>query len=309
MKTCEMEHIPRLNSGSALFGSSIVAMPVFSANHVFSEKYQEVPVIEDSASGDSGHLASVSGDVSLATRAESSCIGIENCVFTGSSGSGHSDTGLQPLEEEDDVPIACARWIGAPSSLPRNMTDLAGVAEDQWFDAHCFSDSISNVVMNFNVSDERRTLDVLDLFAGHGSVSKAFKSVGYCAASYDIHNDTRCDFTSKTGFMQAMSLMLQLRSGGLIMAGPPCSMWTFLASSVHCRSNQCPEGDTSNKKVRMSNLIVRNLAVLLSIADSRGVYWIIEQPSTSKMFDYPQLKHQMHQCNAVRCFTYGLFWA
>ena len=124
------------------------------------------------------------------------------------------------------------------------------------------------------------------------------------AAVYDIARDPLCDFTSKRGFLVALSYMLSLQIGGLIMAGPPCSLFVFLSSSVHKRSTCCPEGDTSNASVRMANLIVRNLAVLLRLATSRGVHWVVEQPGSSKLWGLQTMKTLFAQCEPCRVFTY-----
>lgn len=48
----------------------------------------------------------------------------------------------------------------------------------------------------------------------------------------------------------------------LLAAGPPCSLFIFLCSSVHCRNRLGfgPRGDESNKKVQLANVISENLA-------------------------------------------------
>ena len=50
-------------------------------------------------------------------------------------------------------------------------------------------------------------------------------------------------------------------------------------------------GDESKLRVRMANLIVRNLAVLLMLAYDRGVFWIVEQPGSSNMWNYSPMQH------------------
>ena len=221
----------------------------------------------------------------------------------------HSDTGLYDLEE--DTPMASALGIGVVPlrqslSLSRSEEDLYGTHEQDWFEAQDFRGLIDTFILEINSKSggQARTVKCLDLFAGSGAVSKAFTTSGHCATSFDIARDPSCDFTSQAGFLKAVSMLLQVRRGGLVMAGPPCSLWTFMASSVHSRSAVMPEGNLSNAKVRMSNLIVRNLAVVLSMAHDRGVHWIIEQPQSSRMWDYPPLAGCLFQCKARRRLTY-----
>ena len=325
VQTREMDHsaeniFPVVKPGSAgLDYAIVVGEPVGSSVHCPSQEFPEASIATDNASGHSGQLGMAlnlsPGGVSLAVSTPISGLGIDTAsntegqcttysAFIGSSG--YSDTGsVQLSEDDDDIPMASAAGVGASPGLPRAQLniDLAGVDEKEWFEAQDFPGLIANVVLEFNSDGRRRDLTCLDLFAGSGAVSKAFSESGHSTVSYDIVIDPSCDFTSKKGFLNAVLLVLRLESGGLIMAGPPCSLWIFLSSSVHRRSDDCPEGDTSNRKVRMSNLIVRNLAVLLAIADSRGVFWIIEQPHSSSMWKYPPLKQYLDKCNAQRCFT------
>lgn len=58
------------------------------------------------------------------------------------------------------------------------------------------------------------------------------------------------------------------------------------SSSVHRRHELGPLGDTANKKVRMSNLIVQNICTLcrLLFRMGRQFYLVLEQPSSSVLW-------------------------
>eukprot|EP00969_Alexandrium_andersonii_P047317 2076012-Alexandrium_andersonii.AAC.1 len=62
-----------------------------------------------------------------------------------------------------------------------------------------------------------------------------------------------------------------------------------MSSSVHRRSALHPRGDERNFKVRLSNLIASDTAVLVSVAETRGAWWILEQPASSWTFKLPVL--------------------
>ena len=68
------------------------------------------------------------------------------------------------------------------------------------------------------------------------------------------------------------------------MAGPPCSLFVFLSSSVHRRGVGHELGDTSRVQVRLANLVVENTIVLLEAVSPRGVWFVLEQPAGSWMF-------------------------
>ena len=49
--------------------------------------------------------------------------------------------------------------------------------------------------------------------------------------------------------------VLRLVTGGVIIAGPPCSLHVAASQSVHRRSWKNLFGDTNNMRVRLSNLL------------------------------------------------------
>ena len=94
-----------------------------------------------------------------------------------------------------------------------------------------------------------------------------------------------------------------------MVAGPPCCLWTFVSSSYHKRKRGMESGDESKIRVQMASLVVRNLAVLLMLAFERGVFWLIEQPSSAQMWNYAPILHCVVRCKAVRVHTWlGSFW-
>ena len=53
------------------------------------------------------------------------------------------------------------------------------------------------------------------------------------------------DVTAEAGFFVLLDLALRLVTRGLIVAGPPCSLFVSLSSSVHRRGVGHELGDTS----------------------------------------------------------------
>ncbi len=90
----------------------------------------------------------------------------------------------------------------------------------------------------------------------------------------------------------------------LPLAGPPCSLFVWLSSSVHKRRPGRLLGDTSVRKVRLSNLIVENLVALLRIAFQRGVWWVMEQPTSSWMFKQDSVMELRSRCAAQLVVTF-----
>ena len=60
-----------------------------------------------------------------------------------------------------------------------------------------------------------------------------------------------------------------------MMVGPPCSLFVFMSSSYHHRSIEMPYGDQSKAKIRVCNQLITNLIVILCVAQSRGVMFLM----------------------------------
>ena len=98
--------------------------------------------------------------------------------------------------------------------------------------------------------------------------------------------------------------MMAMIAGGLVLLGPPCSLWVFMSSSFHCRSDEFWDGDCSKPAVRAANALVRNVCLILAIGHVRGVFYILEQPGSSKMENYGWLKALSNALQATRVYTW-----
>ena len=78
----------------------------------------------------------------------------------------------------------------------------------------------------------------------------------------------------------------------------------ILSSSYPKRKRGMESGDESKLRVRMASLIVRSLAALLIVAYDRGFFWIVEQPSSSQMWNYSPTQHCLVYCKAARAHTW-----
>ena len=140
-----------------------------------------------------------------------------------------------------------------------------------------------------------RTLHFFDFFSGVGEATKTFRSKGYEACNYDLEEGD--DVVSKSGFFKALGIILMMVQSGLILLGPPCSLWVFFSSSFHKRTKHNAAGDENKRAIRDANTLVRNVCLLLGIAHFRGLYFILEQPSSSQMKNYNWI---VMLCKALR---------
>ena len=154
--------------------------------------------------------------------------------------------------------------------------------------------------------DDSRVRDIhfFDMFSGQGEAAKTWGQRGYNIRSYDIASDPMQDLTTEHGFYDALTTILGLLPGALILLGPPCGLWVFMTSSVHKRTRRNPIGDTTRLVVRQANCLVRNLSLLLAIAHYRRCWFVLEQPGSSRMWRYPSVALLFEELKLCRVYTW-----
>ena len=78
--------------------------------------------------------------------------------------------------------------------------------------------------------------------------------------------------------------------GGLLWAAPCCKIFSFMSSSVHCRTKVNPNGDLGNPKVRQGNEFAKLTATILRLAAIRGARIAVENPRNSAVFQLKPMK-------------------
>ena len=188
--------------------------------------------------------------------------------------------------------------------------DLFGPSEGEVFIAGQHMNEIDDFVQSHK---EPTRCKVLDMFCGpKGEIHKQSIIAGYEAEKYDyLHGGETHNFVTELGFFTALTMVLAMAPGSLLVAGPPCSLFIWMSSGF-TRRNARPGGDTSHSKVVLSNILVHNLVVLLCIAHCRGVWFLLEQPSSSKMFNLDYMRLLLAQVEAsyvwtwMRCFGHDM---
>lgn len=172
----------------------------------------------------------------------------------------------------------------APQKVPKYHDDLSSFSpEESWWEAENHEGILMDMLTSWD-----RPCDVhcIDMFGASGMIAKAWSKKGYSSLIFDILHDPKHDMCVRSGCRAFMHMASRLVPGGVIVGGPPCSLFVWISSSVHKRTRQLPLGDETNFKVRMANRLTRNMATCLRVLHScrKNWYLIIEQPSTSRMF-------------------------
>jgi hypothetical protein len=133
-------------------------------------------------------------------------------------------------------------------------------------------------------------LSFVELFAGDESVSKGLRLLEYWGKSYDLRKNPDHDFLSPQGYLACMLSVLRCHRGAVCWSAPPCSTWVWLSRHSTGRSPQNIYGNLRSHYIRSQNALVTRLSLLLQLCNLRGVFYIIEQPHSTIMWDHPDLK-------------------
>eukprot|EP00442_Polarella_glacialis_P054099 CAMPEP_0115142078 /NCGR_PEP_ID=MMETSP0227-20121206/59937_1 /TAXON_ID=89957 /ORGANISM="Polarella glacialis, Strain CCMP 1383" /LENGTH=333 /DNA_ID=CAMNT_0002550599 /DNA_START=75 /DNA_END=1076 /DNA_ORIENTATION=+ len=201
-------------------------------------------------------------------------------------------------------------WLPILASATPSINDdtTTLLPESTWFDGYVAGyDEAQAYAMNWAGQRRHRCIDI---FGVSGTMKKAWLKAGDSAVNYDIKSNPAHDIVSKSGFYALLDYGLELHDNGCVVGGPPCSLFVFMSSSVHGRWALRPEGDVSRLKVRLSNLIVRNMAAVLKLLHTLGrrFYVVLEQPSSSWMFKQPCMKELIALMLLVLVKTYMGFF-
>ena len=154
-----------------------------------------------------------------------------------------------------------------------------------------------HTVREFQCCKTVRRLSVVELWSGVGSVAAAARKRNLAAITLDREGSPSSthfteDLLTHHGFMEAVQLVLNIVTGGLLFMAPVCSSFTWLCSSQCKRTRENDHmGDLMYKPVQDGNLGADIAAFLFALAHTRGVEAAIENPSRSSMWKYPTVLH------------------
>ena len=129
----------------------------------------------------------------------------------------------------------------------------------------------------------------VELFAGERQVSKNLLLMGYVVQSFDELINKHHNFLTDSGFIVSVVAVMTTCMYGVIWLAPPCSSWVWLSRYSTGRHLHVL-GDLLNIKVQEQNKLVGRLCYIIILAIKRQIYFIIEQPAKSIMWEHPRLK-------------------
>ena len=148
-----------------------------------------------------------------------------------------------------------------------------------------FGLTVSGVLSDSGWS-RRRSLDVVEVWAGVASVAGSADEEGLRSKAFDIINNPQQDILSENGFKLALGWVLELRENGLLAMGPVCSSFVTLNCKNTKRTKSNVEGNSNCHEVLVGNMMAKAAAFLFLVAIARNVHAYIENPAGSMIFRY-----------------------
>ena len=142
--------------------------------------------------------------------------------------------------------------------------------------------------MSEHISEyEVSKLHALDVFSGTGNMAAAFNAFRMPAATFDkeVGGESE-DILGDAGLGQLLFNVARVVTGGVVWFGPPCSTWIWLSRRSTKRTRAEVGGDTSVAAVMEANEIAHIVADVIRTCHTLGLYYVLEQPASSLLFNY-----------------------
>ena len=146
-------------------------------------------------------------------------------------------------------------------------------------------------------------LDFAELFAGCGAVHRALDALHFKGRRMDLSYHKGHDLLTPCGFLLALRMAEALKPGGLLWLAPPCSTWVWMARGSTGRHIQV-QGDVTLEVVVRNNALAERLVLLLEVAHLRGAHFLLEQPRSSMLWDYPAMRRCLQRHGCTPCFLH-----
>ena len=209
--------------------------------------------------------------------------------------------GMMALAMDDDVKlpdftIGDLQQRSAAVTLQTAATfNFSPTAADALFQVpNSVIDVIPTMVME-QISQERplivnRNLDLVDLFAGKARIARWATLAGLHAIAFDKLYGEHMDILTSEGLALIVLLVLRIKVGGLLAAGPQRSSWVKASRSATKRSKTNPLGAKSNQSVLDGNATNSSMALLCYLGSLLSWDWLIEQPQSTLFFETQMMK-------------------
>ena len=139
-------------------------------------------------------------------------------------------------------------------------------------------------------------LTFFELFSGMRAWSRGMEMFDYLGQSADskyqefTEKTVNCDFLTPMGFLQVIASIMRMHVGSIFLAGIPCASWVFMTRWSTGRDVHIL-GHKHMAWVRAQNALVARVVYVLILCIKRGVFFIVEQPWSSIVWQHPRWQY------------------
>ena len=153
---------------------------------------------------------------------------------------------------------------------------------------------------------------MLDLFAGHGGVSRAVRLKGGRALEYEIEKGNQFDLTNKDVLSDVLLSISSGKVSAVMMATPCVSFTTARDRNSQIRTSRRPWGlpnlpEKLQQTLTVGNACARSTIAVLETCERHHVKCILENPSRSRLFLLGPIRRLLRQHPESVTFVVGDF--
>ncbi|CAE7488246.1 unnamed protein product [Symbiodinium sp. CCMP2592] len=153
--------------------------------------------------------------------------------------------------------------------------------------------------------DMSKQVGGISVFDGYARPDKSRISDQLTAASipcYSLDSENHCkfDLLSEEGVLHFLRMLARMVPGSLLWLAPSCASWTgFISRASHGRSKEWMQGKCTAWTLH-GDACASFCARAILAAASRGMYFVMENPAGSFIFDQEEIKNALASVGAVR---------
>jgi len=127
---------------------------------------------------------------------------------------------------------------------------------------------------------------------------------GYDGRTFDMRLSDLHNFMRPAGFIAMVATVMAMHKGAVLWLGTPCSTWVWMSRHSSGRATEIL-GNLSSAYIRAQNALISRVCYIIVLAMKRGVYWIIEQPDSSIMWQHPIMARVLSRYSHLICEAHG----
>ncbi|CAL1174247.1 unnamed protein product [Cladocopium goreaui] len=120
----------------------------------------------------------------------------------------------------------------------------------------------------------------------------------------DVEYSRKMDLLTTFGFILAVNYVRHVVRAGVAWFAIPCSSWVFMSQGSTKRHVLRPKGSTKMRSTSEGSRLARRLMYLMELCYRKGIFYVVEQPISSLLFQYGPMRKMLRRHGACRVTTW-----